>query len=81
MLPHKGLCDYASGRAQLRVALRQYVTTLEAQLAHMRERWEAQKPLPYFVEAMFAYSGTLIQAERDWIEQFIKKVEAQHGQG
>jgi len=61
-------------------ALRQYVATLEAQLAHMRERWEAQKPLPYFVEAMFAYSDTLIQTERGWIEQFIKKVEVQHGQ-
>lgn len=62
-------------------ALRQYVAALEAQLAHMRERWEAQKPLPYFVEAMFAYSDTLIQAECDWIERFIKQVEAQDGQG
>ena len=61
------------------MALRQYVAALDAQLAHMRERWEAQKPLPYFVEAMFEYSDTLIQAERDWIEQFITQVEAQHG--
>lgn len=71
----------AVSAAEAATALRQYVATLEAQLASMRERWEAQKPLPYFVEAMFAYSDTLIQAERDWIGQFIKQVEAQNGQG
>jgi DNA-binding PadR family transcriptional regulator len=71
----------AVSAAEAAAALRQYVTALDAQLAHMRERWEAQKPLPYFVEAMFAYSDTLIQTERDWIEQFITQVEAQHGQG
>ena len=70
----------AVSAAEAVTALRQYVTALEAQLAHMRERWEAQKPLPYFVEAMFAYSDTLIQAERDWITQFIQQVEAQDGQ-
>ena len=70
----------AVSAAEAAAALRQYVTALDAQLVHMRERWEAQKPLPYFVEAMFDYSDTLIQTERDWIEQFITQVEAQHGQ-
>ena len=70
----------AVSTAEAAAALRQYVATLDAQLVHMRERWEAQKPLPYFVEATFAYSDMLIQAERDWIAQFITQVEAQHGQ-
>jgi len=66
--------------AEAVAALRQYVAALDAQLARVRERWEAQKPLPYFVEAMFAYSDTVIQTERDWVEQFIKQVEANNGQ-
>jgi DNA-binding PadR family transcriptional regulator len=70
----------AISSAEAAAALRQYMAALDAQLVHMRERWEAQKPLPYHVEAMFAYSDTLIQAERNWIEQFITQVEAQHGQ-
>jgi DNA-binding PadR family transcriptional regulator len=60
-------------------ALRQYVAALDERLAHVRARWEAQKPLPYFVEAMFAYSITLAQTERDWIAQFITQVEARNG--
>ena len=71
----------AVSAAEATAALQQYVAALDAQLAHMRERWEAQKPLPYFVEAMFAYSDTLIKTERDWVEQFIKQVEANNGQG
>jgi DNA-binding PadR family transcriptional regulator len=65
--------------AEAVTALRQYIAALDERLAHMRERWEAQKPLPYFVEAMFAYSDAMIQAERNWIEQFIKQVEANNG--
>ncbi|MBN2007034.1 MAG: DUF4872 domain-containing protein [Anaerolineae bacterium] len=57
-------------------ALRQYIAELDKRLSHAKARWEAQKPLPYFVEALFTYSITLAQTERDWIEQFIKEVEA-----
>ncbi len=58
-------------------ALRQYRAALDERLAHVQARWDAQKPLPYFVEALFTYSVTMIQAERDWVAQFIQQVEEQ----
>lgn len=67
--------------AEAAAALRQYTEALDARLTHVRQRWEAQKPLPYFVEALFTYSIALIQTERKWVEEFIKQVEAQDGQG
>ncbi len=60
-------------------ALRQYSAALDERLSHVRERWEAQKPLPYFVEALFTYSITMVQSEREWIEALIKQVEANNG--
>lgn len=65
--------------AEAAAALRQYAATLDERLAHVRARWEAQKPLPYFVEALFTYSIALMQTERDWIETFIAQVEAHNG--
>jgi len=65
--------------AEAVAALRQYAAALDARLTHVRARWEAQKPLPYFVEALFTYSIALIQTEREWVEGFIKQVEAHHG--
>ncbi|MGC9395815.1 MAG: PadR family transcriptional regulator [Anaerolineae bacterium] len=65
--------------AEAAAALRQYVAALDERLAHVRARWEAQKPLPYFVEALFTYSITLIQTEREWVEGFIRQVEAHNG--
>ena len=61
--------------AEVITALRQYRATLAERLAHMQTRWQAQQPLPYFVEALFDYSATLIKAELAWIEKFIKQVE------
>ncbi|MBN1874784.1 MAG: PadR family transcriptional regulator, partial [Anaerolineae bacterium] len=62
-------------------ALQHYRETLEARLAHIRARQEAQQqPLPYYVDALFDYSVVMIQAERDWIAEFIKQVEAQDEQ-
>src|SRR5690349_16421605 len=37
-------------------ALRQYRDLLAGRLALMIERWEQQKPLPFFVDATFSYS-------------------------
>ncbi len=65
--------------AEAVAALRQYVAALDERLAHIRARWETQKPLPYFVEALFTYSIALIQTERDWVETFIAQVEANNG--
>jgi DNA-binding PadR family transcriptional regulator len=57
-------------------ALRQYHDELIARREHVQARWDAQKPLPYFVEAMFDYSVTVIEMEIQWIEKFITQLEA-----
>lgn len=57
-------------------ALNTYVTQLVKRLHDMLSRAEAQRPLPPFVEAMFGYSQVLLEAEIDWMNNFIKDVEA-----
>jgi DNA-binding PadR family transcriptional regulator len=55
-------------------ALRQYVDSLAARLEHVEATRESQQPLPYFVDAMFSHSITLIEAELKWITQFIAQL-------
>ena len=62
---------------QALAALRGYRDDLAGRLAQVRERWAGQRPLPYFVEAMFDYSTTLIEAELAWVEGFIEQLEEQ----
>jgi DNA-binding PadR family transcriptional regulator len=64
--------------AEAVAALQKYRDALTDRLAHMRTSWESQKPLPYFIDAMFDYGLTLIEAELNWIEKFIERVEEQH---
>jgi DNA-binding PadR family transcriptional regulator len=56
-------------------ALRQHRDALVEQLAQLQARQESQQPLPSFVDAMFDYSATMIQAEKGWIERFIAQIE------
>ena len=56
-------------------ALQQYSQALSTHLAHVQERWERQRPLPYFIDAMFEHSITLIEAELEWLREFIKHME------
>ena len=53
-------------------AMRTYAETLRERGENLREREEAQEPLPDHVRAMFSHSLALIEAERDWIADFIK---------
>ena len=55
-------------------ALQQYQDTLATRLARVQDRWESQRPLPYFVDALFDYTITLAQAELEWVESFIETV-------
>ncbi|MGD8795051.1 MAG: hypothetical protein PVF47_21055, partial [Anaerolineae bacterium] len=55
-------------------ALGQYRDRLAARRDHVGRRREAQQPLPYFVDALFDYSLTLIQVEIEWVEQFIEQI-------
>jgi len=58
-------------------ALRGYRDALAARLAQLQADWEGKQPLPYFVDAMFDYSVTILRAEMAWIEWFIHTVERQ----
>jgi len=59
-------------------ALRRYQAALSERLAQEQSTWESKKPAPYFVDAMFDYSITMIQAEMSWIEKLIQLVETNH---
>jgi len=61
-------------------ALRQYRDSLSDRSAHVQTRWEEQRPLPYFVDAMFDLSTTMIEAELVWIEGFITQMEEENDQ-
>lgn len=61
-------------------ALTEYRSQLLAQRQAMRHNQSLQPDLPYFVQAMFDYSEALIQAELDWFDEFIKRVEKEHDQ-
>jgi DNA-binding PadR family transcriptional regulator len=61
--------------AEAQAALRQYCAALNDRLAQVRARCEAQRPLPYFVDAMFDYTVTVGEAELRWIEEFIRQIE------
>jgi len=63
-------------REQALKALNTYITGLEERLRHMLSRAEAQRPLPPFVNAMFDYSQALLEAEINWMKNFVKNVEA-----
>jgi len=56
-------------------ALRKYRQALLDRLERGKASWEAQKPLPYYVEAMFEHGITIGEAEVKWIEKFIRQIE------
>lgn len=56
-------------------ALLQYRYALAARRKHVRATQESQSPLPYFVEAMFGHSVTLLETELKWVERFIEQME------
>ena len=52
--------------------------SLEYRLDQIRSRQESQRPLQYFVEAMFEHGLTMIEAELNWIKSFILQMEVKH---
>ena len=60
-------------------ALSEHATALEDRREHVRQRQQAQQPLPPHVDALFDYSITLIQAEIDWIRKLIRQLQANDG--
>jgi len=61
-------------------ALRRYHGALIEGREFVRARWDRQKPLPSFIDAMFDYSVTLHRAEISWVEGFITRMEEGHGE-
>ena len=66
--------------AEALAALCQYYGSLTARLEHVQARWESQRPLPYFVDAMFDHSIAMIRAESGWVTQFISQLGGQTGE-
>ena len=64
--------------AEALAALDRYRNALEARRKHVQATWERQRPLPYFVNAMFSYGITMAEAELKWIESLISQVKEEH---
>ena len=56
-------------------ALRQYRDALGTRLEGLLHKWQQQRPLPLFVDALFDHSATMIQAESDWVAKFMGQME------
>jgi len=61
---------------QAMAALRRYRAALIERRDDVQANWDRQRPLPGFVDALFDYSVTIIQAEITWVEGFIARMEA-----
>ena len=64
-----------ASHAEALAALQKYRDELADRLVHLQTRWESQRPLPYFVDAMFDHSVTMIQAEMEWVARFTFQLE------
>lgn len=66
--------------AEAIAALQQHHASLTGQRDELQAKWDKQKPLPYFVDAMFDYSLTLMEAERAWLAKMIERIEVENEQ-
>ncbi len=57
-------------------ALRNYHAGLIDRTEHVEARNKSQGPLPDHVEMLFDYSLSMLEAEKNWIEKIIKRMEA-----
>ena len=64
---------------QAQNALVSYLVEVEARLAHVTEKAETQSPLPEHVQYLFDYSLMLLEAEKNWVEKIIQKMELKNG--
>jgi DNA-binding PadR family transcriptional regulator len=56
-------------------ALRSYREGLADRLEHVEARNKSQGPLPDHIEMLFDYSLTMLEAEKNWVEKIIQKME------
>jgi DNA-binding PadR family transcriptional regulator len=82
--PQRGPVPFLLGLSNLPIVPREgALEALDAHMGQLEERWqhlvkrvEEQRPLPPFVEAMFDYSLTLVEAELNWMRKFKREMEA-----
>ena len=61
---------------QAKNALESYKAVVEERLGHLAAQVEAQSPLPDHVEYLFDHSLTMLEAEKNWVEKTIQKIES-----
>ena len=61
-------------------ALKEYHQDLTERKQSLLHKWDAQRPLPDFVEAMFSYSVAMLDAEMNWVADFTAQWEQNHGE-
>jgi len=66
-------------RAAAIKALVRHCDQLSERLDHLRARREGQGTLPVFVDSMFVYSLTMMEAEKKMIEDIIRRLEEENG--
>ena len=60
-------------------ALRQRRGATSADIDRLRARWQAQRPLPAFVDSLFSYGLALAEAELGWLDTTIVELESWDG--
>jgi DNA-binding PadR family transcriptional regulator len=65
----------ALSRQEALQALTQYGQSLRERLNMLEQRWNAQTPLPYFVDGMFSHAVALLNAELEWVTEFRETME------
>lgn len=68
-------------RSEAVKALEQYLEALDKRRAEMVKSWNREQRLPFHVEKLFLYSDTLLQAERNWIENLVAELEEKDVEG
>ena len=58
-------------------ALRSYREGLAERQEQIAAKAESQRPLPDYVEMLFDYSLMTLEAEKNWVEKVIRKMEAE----
>ncbi len=72
-----GLSNFPVVPPEMRMqALQTHLAELETRLAEILAQAAAQQPLPPFVNAMFDYSRAMLEAELNWMKNFLQAVEA-----
>lgn len=61
-------------RTEVRRALAQHIQALEQERRRVLARWDVERGrAPYFVEAMFDWSVTMIEAQLTWLHRFCRE--------